>query len=348
NKKKSIGLVKKNVGQGFGMHSEGYDNGDLLMKVSEERFLEWIIVSDGSFHMTHRRDFLFDFKEFNGGTVLLDDNRACAIRGTGKVRVQMKDGSSFMLENMRYILKLKRNLISLGTLDREGYTMKLQNGRVKVIKGSLMVLSGTMKGNCVYSLDCWAESDSFWAEAIVTATYLINRSPSITLEKNTPMDLWSGHLANYEMLRIFGYVTYPLLRLDDIKPKIIKSRDVVFNESLMYKNTLKGTGAADSRREVEFEVELQGSRIEPTVDPHTRENPGNEDEEQDEGPEQQNLDNDVLVGDRAKKTTAIPARYRDEGNVSLSRPTRFREQDDMAAYAFVITEEEDTHEPITF
>ncbi|GJZ84657.1 retrovirus-related pol polyprotein from transposon TNT 1-94 [Tanacetum coccineum] len=156
NKKKSTGFVKKNVGQGSS--SEGFDNGDLLMAVSDERFLEWIMDSGSSFHMTTRRDFLFDFKEFNGGTVLLGDNRACAIMGIGKVRVQMKDGSSFVLENVRYILELKRNLISLGTLDREGYTVKLQNGRVKVIKGSLMVLSGTMKGNCVYSLDGWAES----------------------------------------------------------------------------------------------------------------------------------------------------------------------------------------------
>ncbi|GKF16121.1 retrovirus-related pol polyprotein from transposon TNT 1-94, partial [Tanacetum coccineum] len=108
--------------------------------------------------MTPRRDFLFDFKEFNGRTVLLGDNRACAIMGIGKVRVQMKDGSSFVLENVRDIPELKRNLISLGTLDREGYTVKLQNGRVKVIKGSLMVLSGTTKGNCMYSLDGWAES----------------------------------------------------------------------------------------------------------------------------------------------------------------------------------------------
>ncbi|GJR16644.1 retrovirus-related pol polyprotein from transposon TNT 1-94 [Tanacetum coccineum] len=277
--------------------------------------------------MTPRRDFLFDFKEFNSGTVLLGDNRACAIMGIGKVRVQMKDGSSFVLENVRYIPELKRNLISLGTLDREGYTVMLQNGRVKVIKGYLMVLSGTIKGNYVYSLDSWAESgeasvgiqekeslaqgpsrvesmsgcryflsivddysrrvyflrhknetfskfkewkqlvenqtgrklkklrmdnglefcnqefnnlckesgiarhltvtgtpqqnglaermnmtllnkvrclliqsglpDSFWAEATVTATYLINRSPSTTLEKKTPMDLWSGHPAEF-------------------------------------------------------------------------------------------------------------------------------------------------------
>ncbi|GJY00694.1 hypothetical protein Tco_0358846 [Tanacetum coccineum] len=95
---------------GTGLHSEGYDNGDLLMAVSGERFLEWIMDSGDSFHMTPRRDLLFDFKEFNGGTVLLDNNRACAIMGIGKVRVQMKDGSSFVLENISTLgLTLKHN-----------------------------------------------------------------------------------------------------------------------------------------------------------------------------------------------------------------------------------------------
>ncbi|GKF30224.1 retrovirus-related pol polyprotein from transposon TNT 1-94 [Tanacetum coccineum] len=108
--------------------------------------------------MTPRRDFLFDFKEFNSDTILLVDNKACAITETGKMRVKMKDDSSFVLEDVCYTHELKRNLISLGTLDREGYTEKLQNGRVKVINGSLMVFSGTIKGNYVYSLDRWAKS----------------------------------------------------------------------------------------------------------------------------------------------------------------------------------------------
>ncbi|GJR91006.1 hypothetical protein Tco_0215017 [Tanacetum coccineum] len=119
-----------------GLTQNLYNNG-----VSEDIFLEWIMDYGGYYHMTPGRDFLFEFKEFFGGTVLLGDNKACAIRGTGKVRVQMKI-----------------NLISLGTIDQEGYTVKLQNGRVNVIKGSLMVLSGTMKVNCVYSLDGWDES----------------------------------------------------------------------------------------------------------------------------------------------------------------------------------------------
>ncbi|GKF89219.1 hypothetical protein Tco_0263182, partial [Tanacetum coccineum] len=57
----------------------------------------------------------------------------------------------------------------------------------------------------------------------------------------------------------------------DVKPKRIISRVMVVNESLMYKDALKDAGATDYRKEVEFEVELQGSRVEPTVDPYTRE-----------------------------------------------------------------------------
>nr|GEV13936.1 reverse transcriptase domain-containing protein [Tanacetum cinerariifolium] len=81
----------------------------------------------------------------------------------------------------------------------------------------------------------------------------------------------------------------------------IRAKDVVFNESLMYKDTLKGASAANSGKEVEFE-----------------------------------------------RTTIIPARYRDEGNVSLSSPSGSRVEDDMETYTFAIAEEEDTHEPMTF
>ncbi|GKC32827.1 retrotransposon protein, putative, ty1-copia subclass [Tanacetum coccineum] len=139
------------------------------------------------------------------------------------------------------------------------------------------------------------------------------------IRRRRHLDLWSGHPANYEMLRIFGCVAYSHVNQGN-KLSLIISGDVVFNESLMYKDTLKGTSAANSGKEVKFEVELQGSR---------------------------NLDNYVLVRDRVKRTTTIPAKYRDEGNVSLSRPSGSK-VDDMAAYAFSIAGEEDTHKPITF
>ncbi|GKC28218.1 hypothetical protein Tco_1035512, partial [Tanacetum coccineum] len=124
NKQKSTSFVKKNVGPGYRMHSDGNDNGDLLMAVSKEMFLESSMDYGGSYHMTPTKDIFFNYKEFNSCTILLSDNRACAIGG--------REGEStneilfkFVLKNVRYIPELKRNLIYLGTLDRERYTVDM-------------------------------------------------------------------------------------------------------------------------------------------------------------------------------------------------------------------------------
>ncbi|GKE77014.1 hypothetical protein Tco_1543134, partial [Tanacetum coccineum] len=70
-------------------------------RLSIEELLDWIMDSGGSYHITYKRDYLFDLKEYDGDNILLGDGRECRVRGTGKVQVQMRDGSSFMLDNVR-------------------------------------------------------------------------------------------------------------------------------------------------------------------------------------------------------------------------------------------------------
>ncbi|GJT87968.1 retrovirus-related pol polyprotein from transposon TNT 1-94 [Tanacetum coccineum] len=359
NKKKSTGVVKKNARQGSGMHSEGYDNGDLLMAVSEERFLEWIMDSGGSFHMTPRRDFLFDFKEFNGGTILLGDNRACVIMGIRKVRVQMKDGSSFVLENVRYIPELKRNLISLGTLDREGYTVKLQNGRVKVIKGSLMVLSGTMKGNCVYSLDGWAESGEA-SVGIQEKESKLEFCENCVLGKSTRVSFGRGQhttdgVIDYVHADLWGPsrvesmsgCRYFLSIVDDYSRRVwvhfFRHKNEAFQHVQEWKELVVPLQSGIARHLTVAETPQQNGLVE-------RMN--------------RTLLNKVSIYRLEKKThmdlwSGHPVNYemlRIFGCVAYShilgkrlslRPSGSK-VDDMAAYAFAIAEEEDTHEPITF
>nr|GEW68728.1 zinc finger, CCHC-type [Tanacetum cinerariifolium] len=154
-KKKSCGFVKK------GKHDQDSDSsnndgnvyfGEALVVIENDEMTELVMDSGGSYHMTHRRDFLYDFKVADGGLVWLGDNTTCIIKGTWKVKIQLHNGSSFILKDVRYVSGLRRSLISLGTLEKEGYTMKMQMVRIKVIKGCRVMMIGIRKKNNVYTL----------------------------------------------------------------------------------------------------------------------------------------------------------------------------------------------------
>ncbi|GKF54473.1 retrovirus-related pol polyprotein from transposon TNT 1-94 [Tanacetum coccineum] len=49
---------------------------------------------------------------------------------------------------------------------------------------------------------------NFWAEALNTACYLINRSPATAIDCKTPIEVWSGKPADYSKLRVFGCPAY--------------------------------------------------------------------------------------------------------------------------------------------
>ncbi|GJW46027.1 retrotransposon protein, putative, ty1-copia subclass [Tanacetum coccineum] len=130
---------------------------------------------------------------------------------------------------------------------------------------------------------------------------------------------------------------YRLYRLDDESPKIVTSRNVVFNESVMYKDTLKDSGAGVDKlvEELQVEVELQRLNNHTLEEDQTDQEDGDDedvgDQETDQTPD---LTDYQLAQDREPRTRTKPLRFRDESN--------------MTAYAFVAAKEEDTHEPLTY
>ena len=81
-----------------------------------------------------------------------------------------------------------------------------QNGVAEKMNRMLMekersVLSGTELGQ------------EFWAEAVETTCYLVNRSPSSALENKTPHEVWTGKKPSLSHLRVFGCDAYVHLSL---------------------------------------------------------------------------------------------------------------------------------------
>lgn len=54
------------------------------------------------------------------------------------------------LDNVRFVPNLRRNLISLGLLNSNGYFLKYENCVLKFLKGSLVVIKGKLvHGLCI-------------------------------------------------------------------------------------------------------------------------------------------------------------------------------------------------------
>jgi hypothetical protein len=78
---------------------------------------------------------------------------------------------------------------------------------------------------------------SFWAEAVNTACYVINRSPSTAIELKTPMEMWTGKPSDYSQLHIFGSPVYVMYNTQEVSKLDSKSRKYVF---LGYADGVKG------------------------------------------------------------------------------------------------------------
>ena len=62
----------------------------------------------------------------------------------------------------------------------------------------------------------------FWAEAVATTTYLINRCPYRAIQIKTPEEMWTGRPADYSRLRVFGCTAYAHIRQDKLEPRAEK------------------------------------------------------------------------------------------------------------------------------
>ena len=98
---------------------------------------KWIVDSGCSFHMSPNKTWFKNFSAKESGTVYMGNNHTCKVLGIGDIALKLHDGKVRLLTNVRYVPGLKRNLISLGTLDELGFCYKAQHGCLHVYKNEM-------------------------------------------------------------------------------------------------------------------------------------------------------------------------------------------------------------------
>ena len=172
-------------------------------------------------------------------------------------------------------------------------------------------------------LACRKVPKKFWPEAVVWATYVLNRSPTLSVKDVTPEEAWSNNKPAVHYFRVFGCIAYAhvadVLRkkldpkgtkcvhlgvseeskayklYDPVNKKVIVSRDVVFDESKgwnwddkiqTYQAPLEDDGNEENltAREIEILDEEQENNEDEIIDVQEENSEESEDETQELGP----------------------------------------------------------------
>lgn len=157
--KEDLKKLKKTRGKGVAAIIEEGDefvDEDLLLVQENKELNEednWVLDSGSSHHICSRREWFSSYKECEGKMVTLPDGRNVKIKGIGEVVIRLHDGQVRKFGDVRYIPKIKRNLISVGRLDKLGYTAIAQNGSLEVTKGGKVILKGQKNNKNLFILD---------------------------------------------------------------------------------------------------------------------------------------------------------------------------------------------------
>jgi len=70
--------------------------------------------------------------------------------------------------------------------------------------------------------------EEFWAEDGESCEFLVNRSPSITIDLQIPEDIWRGESVDYSTLRIFGCPAYSFVDSQKRNKLEFKTKECIF------------------------------------------------------------------------------------------------------------------------
>jgi hypothetical protein len=113
----------------------------LLLSV-ESPLNSWVLDLRASFHTTQIHEVLENYVAGDLGKVYLANGTVLDVVGLGDVCIRVHSDSVWKMQKVRHVPELKKNLISVGQLDKEGHSIHFDGGKWKVSNGARILDRG--------------------------------------------------------------------------------------------------------------------------------------------------------------------------------------------------------------
>ena len=94
--------------------------------------------------MTPKRDWFTTYRSISYGEVLVGNNVTYKVVGIRLVRIKMYGGVVRTLFDVCHVLYLRKNIMSLGIFDSQGYKYTSEGGVLIISKGALVFITGKL------------------------------------------------------------------------------------------------------------------------------------------------------------------------------------------------------------
>jgi len=108
---------------------------------------------EGYHHICSRREWFSSLEKLNGCVVIMENDVECRMIVIGTVQIKIFDSMIRDLTDVRYVPQMKKNIFLVGDVESKGLKVILENGSLKVTKGSIVMMKGVMDRNLYYLKD---------------------------------------------------------------------------------------------------------------------------------------------------------------------------------------------------
>jgi len=130
------------------------EGGDVYLSCSSSTHVDhetWLIDSGASFHFTPHREWFYEYEKYDGGDVLLADDRKAIIIKRGKLKLKLQGGRNRILLGVMHIPTLTKNLIFVRKMDDACVKIMFKEYTCKIVRG-VQVLMWVVHIGTMYKL----------------------------------------------------------------------------------------------------------------------------------------------------------------------------------------------------